>query len=211
MRKPYSLAQPFVLSAHVGDLAQIEREPQRIERRAPQLALASVLPSNARLSASSARPLCAGRRYRPRSRRDRAAGLRSSSWRDGSAARCAPGAASGASVGADGDELAEHRHAGAEIVFLKGGIGVAPDLRRRLGRRAGVVFDLRLELDGASSRSRVLKALSAACAVSGAKANSAAARPARTSDIMRGPSRRVRNVTHSAADLKFLSTNRTLA
>ena len=34
------LAQPFVLRAHVGDLAQFERDPQRIERRPPQLPLA---------------------------------------------------------------------------------------------------------------------------------------------------------------------------
>ena len=46
-----------------------------------------------------------------------------------------------------GDELAEHRHAGAEIVLLEGGIGVAPQGGGRLGHRAGVALDLRFELD----------------------------------------------------------------
>ena len=64
-----------------------------------------------------------------------------------------------------GDDLAEHLHAGAEIVLRKGGVGVAPDLRHRLGRGARVGLDLGLELDRASARSRFWNGLSAACAV----------------------------------------------
>ena len=77
------VAQLLILAADVGDLAQVERQPQRIQRRPPQLAVAT-----ARGRARPAhRPRPAGcrradRRCRPRSRP--APGRRSArSWSDG--------------------------------------------------------------------------------------------------------------------------------
>ena len=56
---------------------------------------------------------------------------------------------SGGVVGLCGDDLAEQRHTGAEIVLGKGGIGVFADLRHRLSGRARVRLDLTLELNRA--------------------------------------------------------------
>jgi hypothetical protein len=46
-----------------------------------------------------------------------------------------------------GDKLSEHQHAGAEIVLLEGGIGIAPQRRGRFADIAGIALDLRFELD----------------------------------------------------------------
>ena len=45
------------------------------------------------------------------------------------------------------DDLAEQHHAAAEVVFLEGGVGLAAQLRERLGGLAGVGLDLGFELD----------------------------------------------------------------
>jgi hypothetical protein len=55
----------------------------------------------------------------------------------------------GGVVGLRRDDLAEQRHAGAEIVLGKGCIGVFADLRHRLGGGAGVRLDLTFELNRA--------------------------------------------------------------
>jgi hypothetical protein len=47
------VAHFLVLPAYLGDFAQIEREPQRIQRRPPQLASDMAWPSTASASASS--------------------------------------------------------------------------------------------------------------------------------------------------------------
>ena len=52
-----------------------------------------------------------------------------------------------ASVGAAVTSWPSTSHAGAEVVLLEGGVGVAAQRRRRLGHRPGVALDLRLELD----------------------------------------------------------------
>ena len=44
-------------------------------------------------------------------------------------------------------DLAEKLQAGAEIVALEGGVGVAPQRRGRAGDRAGLGLDLGFELD----------------------------------------------------------------
>src|SRR5204863_4432371 len=46
-------------------------------------------------------------------------------------------------------DLAEHLGGGAPIVSPEGGVRVAAQRRDRLGDAAGVLLDLRLELDGA--------------------------------------------------------------
>ena len=51
------------------------------------------------------------------------------------------------SSGACGDDLAEQHHAVADVVLLERGVGLAAQLRQRLGDLPGVVLDLGFELD----------------------------------------------------------------
>ena len=94
--------------------------------------------------------------------------------------------------GRHGDELAEHGHAGAEIVLLEGGIGVAPQGGGHLVTVPASFLICASSLIAASSRSPRLNALSAADAgiLAGTKARamSAAARPARSSVNIEGAS-----------------------
>ena len=142
-------AQALILAAQVGGLAQIERKPHG--DRAPArhcLRSASVWPSTARLSASRLRSVGAlvgdigGGRGAIEQQRALAvvarADLQHGARQPQPVRRV---------VRRHGDELAEHHHAGAEIAFLEGGVGVVPQGRGRLGHRAGVALDLRLELD----------------------------------------------------------------
>ena len=90
----------------------------------------------------------ADRRYRRRSRRDRAAAPSRCRRAARSAAPRAPGAASsprrsGATVTSWPSTSMPVR----KSLLLEGGVGVAPQRRRRLGHRAGVALDLRFELD----------------------------------------------------------------
>ena len=75
-------------------------------------------------------------------------------------------------------------HAVADVVLLEGGVGLAPQLRQRLGDRAGVVLDLGFELDRGFVELARWKALSAADAgmelrAMDARVTSAATRPTR--------------------------------
>ena len=62
-------------------------------------------------------------------------------------------------VRSGGHDLAKERHAGAEIVLAERGVGVAADLRQRLGRRTCVRLDLRFQRDGALGKLAVLEGL----------------------------------------------------
>ena len=62
----------------------------------------------------------------------------------------------------DGDDLAEQHHAGADVVRLERRVGLAPQFSERLGDAAGVLLDLRLELDGGFGEIGALEGLSAA-------------------------------------------------
>ncbi len=141
-------AQPLVLTAQVGGLAQFERKAHGIERRPPLLAVGQRAAEHRQtvgfeIAVAGALIGDIGR-GRGAIEQQRAfvvvarADLQHGA-RQPQPARC---------VGRrHGNELAEHRHAGAEIVLLEGGVGVAPQRRGRLGHRPGVALDLRFELD----------------------------------------------------------------
>ena len=154
------LAQLFVLSAHIRDLAQLEREPQRIERRPPHLALAEGVAEKrqaVRLFGAARGPLVGdvggGRGAFEQELAFVVVG--GTDLHDG-ASETQPGGAVGR---CRGNDLAEQRHAGAEIVFGKGGVGIAADLRHRLGRGSRIRLDLCLELDRAIGQVGVLERL----------------------------------------------------
>src|SRR5579862_2885488 len=121
------LAQPLVLAAHIGHLAQLKREPQGVERRAPLLPLAQRIAEKreaVRLLGAAGGTLVGdvggGRRALEQKlalilarRADLQDGPRQAQPRRGVGRR-------------PGDDLAEERHAGAKIVLGEGRVGVAP-------------------------------------------------------------------------------------
>ena len=152
------IAQPLVLAAHIGGLANVEREPQRVERRPPQLALAHHVAEKreaVRLFVAVGGALIGdvGRGRGALEQRRAFLVVDRADLHDG-ARHAQPG---GRVVGLRGDDLAEQRHAGAEIVLGKGGVGVFADLRHRLGGGACVRLDLAFELNRAVGEIAVLK------------------------------------------------------
>ena len=154
------LAQLFVLSAHIGDLAQLEREPQRVERRPPHLALTERIAEKGqavRFLGADRGPLVGDvGGGRGAFEQELALVVVGGTDLHDRARQAQPGGAVGRRRGND---LAQERHAGAEIVFGKGGVGIAADLRHRLGRGSRIRLDLCLELDRAIGQVGVLERL----------------------------------------------------
>ncbi len=144
------LAQALVLLPHVGDLAHVERDPQRVERRAPQGTVGIAARDHhqaVRLLGGVAGAALVG---------DVSGGsgalqelrLLAIVARPHLHFRLGEPQPVGAVVGRDHGELPEDLHAAAEIVALERGVGLAPQGLRRLGDLAGLALDLGFELDG---------------------------------------------------------------
>ncbi len=141
-------AQPLVLAAQVGALAQFEREPQGVERRAPSFAVSEGLAEQRQ--AVGFQVAVAGALVG-----DIGGGRRTIEQQCAFAVVARENLQHGARqaqpvrrVGRrHGDELAEHGHAGAKVFLLKGQVGIMPQSGGRFGHRAGIAFDLSLELD----------------------------------------------------------------
>ena len=142
------VAHFFVAPAHIGDLAQIERQPQRIERRTPQLALGH-RPAEHRqrigLVGGVAGTLIGdvGRGRGTFQQEGLLAAVGRADLEDG-AGKPQP---VGAVVGRGGGDLPEDLQAGAEIAAPEGGVGIGPQARPRLGDRTGLALDLGFQLD----------------------------------------------------------------
>ena len=125
-------AQAFILAAQIGGLADLEREPHRIERAAPLLAVGERAAEHAEtvgLLAAVLRALIGDvSRGRGAIEQQRALAVVARPDLQHGAGKAEPVRAV---VRRGGDELAEHDHAGAEILLLEGGVGVAAQLRRR--------------------------------------------------------------------------------
>ena len=154
------LAQLFVLSAHIGDLAQFEREPQRVKRRPPHLALAERMAEKRQAVGlfGAARGPLVGEVGGGRGALEQELALVVVGGTDlhDRARQAQPRGAVGRRRGND---LAQERHAGAEIVFGKGRVRIAADLRHRFGRSARVRLDLGLELNRAVRKIGVVERL----------------------------------------------------
>ena len=138
----------FVAAADIGDLAQIERQPQRIERRTPQLALGHRPAEHGQrlgLVGGVAGTLIGD-----------IGGGRGTFQQEGllavvGRADLEDGAGQPQPVGAvlrrGGGDLPEDLQAGAEIAALEGGVGIGAQARRRLGDRTRLALDLGFQLD----------------------------------------------------------------
>ncbi len=147
------VAQPLILPAHIGDFAQFEREPQRIERRPPDLALAQQRAEKREtvgflVAIGGALIGDVGRARRAFEQHRALVVVAGADLLDG-VGETQPRAGV---IGGSGNDLVEHRHAGAEIVLGECGVGVALELVDRLRRRPGVGLDLGLELDRAAGQ-----------------------------------------------------------
>ena len=125
------VAQLLILAADIGDLAQVERQPQAIQRRPPQLALGHRAAEHGQrvgLLAGIAGALIGdiGRGRGALQQEGLFAGVRRPDLENG-AGQPQPVAAV---LGRDGGDLPEDLQAGAEIAALEGGVGVGLQGRR---------------------------------------------------------------------------------
>ena len=153
-------AQSFVLAAHVGDFAHFERQPQRVERRPPDFALRQHVAEKrkaVRLFGAARGALIGdiGRRGGALEQELLLVVVGRADLHDG-ARQAEP---RGAVVRRRRDDLSKQRHAAAEVVLRESGVGIAPDLRQRFGRRAGIRLDLRFERDRGIGEVTVLEGL----------------------------------------------------
>ena len=142
------VAHLLVLAAHIGDFAQVERQPQRIQRRPPQLALGQRPAEHGQrigLLAGIAGALIGD------VGRGRGALQQEGLFAGGGRADLENGAGQPQPVAAvlrrGGGDLPEDLQAGAEIAALEGGVGVGSQRRRRFGDRPGLALDLGFQLD----------------------------------------------------------------
>jgi hypothetical protein len=142
------LADALVLLAHLGDLAQIERNPQRIERRTPDRAIGIGARDHDQalgLFGGIPGPLIG----------DIGGGRRALEQQAALAVVARPDLQHGlgktqpvrAVVGRDRHDLPEDLHAAAEIVALECGVGLAPQRRGGLRHLACLGLDLSFQLD----------------------------------------------------------------
>ncbi len=143
------VAHFFILAAHLGDLAQIEREPQRIQRRTPQLAVGHGAAEHgervgllAGIGGALVGDVGGGRGALQQE--GALAGILGPDLENG-AGQPQPVAAV---VRRHRRNLAEDLQPGAEIAALEGGVGVGSQARARLGDRTRLALDLRRQLDG---------------------------------------------------------------
>ena len=154
------LAHLLIERAGVGHLAQLERQPQRIERGPPDAALA-VGPAEhgeavgflvavaGALIGDVGGGLGALQQFA-------ALALVRRPQQHGGAGEAKPARAF---VRSGRDDLAEQHHAVADVVLLERGVGVAAQLRQRLGGRARVALDLAFEVDRGGIEVGVLEGL----------------------------------------------------
>ena len=142
-------AHAFIERAHLGDLAEFEREAKRVERRPPalEIALAAAEDDEAvglLAAVPGQRVGLVGGGAGALEQQIALALVGRTDLLDG-AGQPQPARALGRRRR---DDLAEQHHAVAEIVLLEGGVGFAAKLRQRLGVGASLALDLRFELDG---------------------------------------------------------------
>ena len=142
------VAHLFILPAHVGDFAQVEREPKRIERRAPQLALGHCAAEHGKrvgLLAGVAGALIGdvGGRRGALEQKGLLAAVGGPNLENG-AGQPQP---VGAVVGCRGGDLPQDLQAVAEIAAFEGCIGVGSQASPRPGDRSGFTLDLGFQLD----------------------------------------------------------------
>ena len=138
----------LVLAAHLGDLAHVERQPQRIQRRTPKLAVGhrpAQHRQRIRLLGRIAGALIGdiGRGRGALEQEGLFAGTCRADLEDG-LGELEP---VGAVFGRGGRDLSEDLQAGAEVGTLEGGIGVGPQRRAGFGNRPRLALDLGLQLD----------------------------------------------------------------
>ena len=136
------LAQALVLLPHLGDLAQLERDAQRIERRTPERAIgisACDQDEAFRLLAGIAGALIGDVGGGRRALEQRLALLVGA----GTDAQNHAGETQpvGAIMGCDDDDLPENLQPAAEVAALEGVVGLSPQRGERLGHRAGFGLD----------------------------------------------------------------------
>ena len=154
------VAHLLIQAAHVGDFAHFERQSERVQRRPPLFALAHHIAEESKavgLLGPVRGPLI-GDVSRGGGALEQEIFLvivGRADLHDG-AREPQPG---GAVVGRGGDDLAKECHTAAEIVLGECRIGVAADLRERLGGLAGVLLDLRLQRNRAVGEPLVLEGL----------------------------------------------------
>jgi len=142
------VAHLFILPAHVGDFAQVEREPKRIERRTPQLALghcAAEYGKRVGLLRGIAGALIGdvGGGRGALEQKGLLAAVRGPNL-ENSAGQPQP---VGAVVGRRGGDLPQNLQAVAEIAAFEGGIGIGSQASPRPGNRSGFALDLGFQLD----------------------------------------------------------------
>ena len=142
------LAQALVLLPHLGDLAQVERDAQRIERRPPHRAIGvgardhhEALGLLGRVAGALIGDIGRGRGALEQ---QRALAVVARTDLQHGLGETQP---VGAVVGRHRHDLPEDLHAAAEIVALEGGIGLAPQRGGGLGHLPGFGLDLGFELD----------------------------------------------------------------
>ncbi len=140
--------QLFVLTAQLRDLAQDQRQPHGVERGAPLLPVLESLAQNGQalglgVGAAGALVGDVGGGVRTLEQEIALARIARLDLQDG-ARKPQP---VGAVIGRNGDQLAEHHHAGAVVVFAEGDVGFLAQGRCCLVHLTGVALDLRFQLD----------------------------------------------------------------
>ena len=143
------VAHLLVLAADLGDLAHVERQPQRIQRRTPQLALGHRPAQHGQrigLLACVAGALIGdvGRGRGALVQESLFAGTGGADLEDGFGESQPVGAV----LGRGGGDLAEDLQADAEVGAPEGGVGVVAQRRGGFGDRPRLALDLGLQLDG---------------------------------------------------------------
>ena len=142
------LAHALVLLAHLGDLAQIERNPQRVERRPPDRAITKAAPHHdeafcllARIARALIGDIGGGRGALEQQ------GLLAIIARTDLQNGLGQPEPVRAVVGRDRHDLSEDLHAAAEVVALEGGIRFAPQRRGGFRHLTRFALDLGFQLD----------------------------------------------------------------
>ncbi len=143
------VAHLFILRAHIGDFAPLQREAQRVEGRTPQRAVGIAAAEQderrglvARVGGALIGDVGGGRGAFAQHRAVAIVGR--PDLKDGSR-EAQPVCGIG---GGDRSDLAERLHAGLLVVARQRRVGIAAQRRQRLGHRPGIGLDLGLQADG---------------------------------------------------------------
>ena len=142
------VAQLLILAADIGNLAHVERKPQRIQRRTPQFSFGQRLAEHGERVGLLARisGTLVGDVGRGRSALEQEGLLARALRRNLEDDPGEPQPVAGI-LGRGRGDLAEHREAGAVIIAPEGGVGVRLQRRIGLGDRPRLALDLSLQLD----------------------------------------------------------------